>query len=73
MTQNPELLKVVGQSFTIEKYGIGLRKGDIEGQNAVNAAIRKMITSGDWAKSLNANIGPSGYKLPAPPEVTETQ
>ncbi|WP_370947017.1 glutamate ABC transporter substrate-binding protein [Amycolatopsis sp. cg5] len=73
VTQNPELLKVVGQSFTVEKYGIGLRKGDIEGQNAVNAAIRKMITSGEWLKSLNANIGPSGYKLPAPPEVTETQ
>ncbi|SDZ02602.1 glutamate transport system substrate-binding protein [Amycolatopsis xylanica] len=73
VTQNPELLKVVGQSFTVEKYGIGLRKGDVEGQNAVNAAIRKMITSGEWIKSLNANIGPSGYKLPAPPEVTETQ
>lgn len=73
VTQNPELLRVVGQSFTVEKYGIGLRKGDIQGQNALNAAIRKMIASGEWAKSLNANIGPSGYKLPAPPEVNETQ
>ena len=71
VTQNPELLRVVGQSFSIERYGIGLRKGDTAGQTAINGAIKKMISSGTWLASLNNNIGPSGYKLPPPPGVTE--
>jgi glutamate transport system substrate-binding protein len=71
VAQNPELLRVVGKSFSTERYGIGLRKGDTEGQTAINNAIKKMISTGTWLASLNANIGPSGYKLPQPPEVTE--
>jgi glutamate transport system substrate-binding protein len=69
--QNPELLRVVGKSFSTERYGIGLRKGDTEGQTAINNAIKKMIGTNTWQASLNANIGPSGYPLPQPPEVTE--
>jgi glutamate transport system substrate-binding protein len=71
VTQNPELLRVVGKPFSAERYGIGLRKGDTEGQTAINNAIKKMIGNGAWAASLNSNIGPSGYRLPPPPEVTE--
>ncbi|WIY03196.1 glutamate ABC transporter substrate-binding protein [Amycolatopsis mongoliensis] len=71
VTRDPELLKVVGKPFSKESYGVGLRKGDTQGVNAVDDAIRKMISSGEWLRSLNANIGPSGYQLPAPPEVTE--
>ncbi|WP_236795347.1 glutamate ABC transporter substrate-binding protein [Amycolatopsis sp. GM8] len=69
--QNPELLKVVGKPFSTERYGIGLRKGDPEGQHAIDDAIQQMVTSGRWLDSLRANIGPSGYPLPAPPTVTE--
>ncbi|SFP05041.1 glutamate transport system substrate-binding protein [Amycolatopsis arida] len=69
--QHPELLRVVGQPFSVERYGIGLRKGDTDGQAAINDAIRKMISSGAWRESLERNIGPSGYPLPAPPEVSE--
>ena len=71
VTRDPELLKVVGKPFSKENYGIGLRHGDTQGQSAVNDAIKKMISSGEWLRSLQANIGPSGYPLPAPPEVTE--
>ncbi|WP_329051544.1 glutamate ABC transporter substrate-binding protein [Amycolatopsis sp. NBC_01488] len=71
VTRDPELLKVVGKPFSKENYGVGLRKGDTQGVHAVDDAIRKMISSGEWLRSLNANIGPSGYQLPAPPEVTE--
>ncbi|WP_020662252.1 glutamate ABC transporter substrate-binding protein [Amycolatopsis benzoatilytica] len=69
--QNPELLRVAGRPFSTERYGVGLRKGDTEGQRAVDDAIRKMVSSGAWAKSLAANIGPSNYPLPKPPEITE--
>jgi glutamate transport system substrate-binding protein len=71
VTENPPLLKVVGKPFSTERYGIGLRKGDTEGQRAINDAIRKMISGGAWLASLNTNIGPSGYRIPPAPQVTE--
>ncbi|MEV6828385.1 glutamate ABC transporter substrate-binding protein [Amycolatopsis sp. NPDC051102] len=70
VARDPELLKLVGKPFSKEDYGVGLRKGDTQGVAAVDDAIRKMISSGEWLRSLNANIGPSGYQLPPPPEVT---
>jgi glutamate transport system substrate-binding protein len=71
VAQNPELLRIVGKPFSAEKYGVGLRKGDSEGRAAVARAIQKMVSSGAWLESLNRNIGPSGYRIPAPPQVTE--
>ncbi|MGW0518467.1 glutamate ABC transporter substrate-binding protein [Crossiella sp. NPDC003009] len=69
--QNPELLKVTGKPFTQERYGIGLNKDDAEGRTAINAAIEKMISSGEWKKSIDRNVGPSGYQVPTPPSITE--
>ena len=69
--QNPELLKVVGKPFSTERYGVGLRKGDADGVAKINQAIESMIDSGAWLDSLTRNIGPSGYALPSPPEVTQ--
>ncbi|GAA3544825.1 glutamate ABC transporter substrate-binding protein [Amycolatopsis ultiminotia] len=71
VAQNPELLRVVGHTFSTERYGIGIRKGDLEGRQAVDDAIAKMVSGGDWLRSLQANIGPSNYPLPQPPEITE--
>ncbi|WHT22087.1 glutamate ABC transporter substrate-binding protein [Crossiella sp. CA-258035] len=69
--QNPELLKVVGKPFNPERYGIGLAKDDVSGKGKVNSAIEKMISSGEWKKSLDKHVGPSGYPVPTPPEVNE--
>lgn len=71
VAQNPELLKLVGKLFSTERYGIGLRKGDTDGQNALNNAIKKMISTGAWLDSLKHSVGTSGYVLPVAPEVTE--
>ena len=65
----PGQLTVVGKGFSDENYGIGLAKGDTEGTEAINAAIEKMIEDGSWEQSLEANVGPSGYAIPAPPTV----
>jgi len=51
-------LKVVGTTFSQENYGIGLPKGSDRCQ-AVTDAITKMISSGEWAKALEANTGAS--------------
>ena len=55
-------LKVVGSPFSEERYGVGLKKGDTELCGKVNAAIEKMISDGSWQKSLDATVGPSGFK-----------
>lgn len=49
-------LKVVGTTFSQENYGIGLPKGSDRCQK-VTDAITKMISSGEWAKALEANTG----------------
>lgn len=48
--QNPDL-KVVNAPFTDEKYGIGIKKGDITDCNAVNTAVTDMYSDGT-AKQL---------------------
>ncbi|PRY43332.1 amino acid ABC transporter substrate-binding protein (PAAT family) [Umezawaea tangerina] len=67
--ENPELLKLVGRTFSTEKYGVGLAKTDTKGLADVNSAIRKMISSGEWEKSLLRNVGESGIKIPEPPRL----
>jgi glutamate transport system substrate-binding protein len=67
--QNPELLRVVNKPFSKEEYGIGLRKGDATSKAKVTAAVRKMIDTGEWRRSLEANVGASGYAIPDPPEL----
>ena len=61
-TQYAGKLKLVGQPFSEERYGVGLRKGDTELCGKVNAALEKMVTDGTWQKNLDATVGPSGFK-----------
>jgi glutamate transport system substrate-binding protein len=56
-------LKVVGKPFSTEKYGVGLKKGDTELCGKVNTALEKMVSDGSWQKAVDANVGPSGFKI----------
>ncbi|WP_033437115.1 glutamate ABC transporter substrate-binding protein [Saccharothrix sp. NRRL B-16314] len=67
--QNPELLRVVNKPFSKEEYGIGMRKGDPTSKAKVTAAVQKMIDTGEWRRSLEANVGASGYAIPDPPAI----
>lgn len=58
-------LKVVGKPFSTERYGVGLKKGDTETCNKVNAALEKMVSDGSWQKAVDSNLGPSGFKVDA--------
>ena len=65
-------LKVVGQTFSTENYGIGLKKGDKDLCDKVTDAITKMISSGEWQKAIDKNLGPAGFKVDTsqnPPKV----
>lgn len=67
----PEKFKLVGKPFSQERYGIGLRKGDPR-REKVTAALRKMVSDGSWKRSVEANIGKSGYKIPEPPQILDS-
>lgn len=56
--QDPDNLKVVGEPFTEEKYGIGLPKGD----DALRGFINDVLANGGdmWQQIYDANLGSSG-------------
>jgi glutamate transport system substrate-binding protein len=54
--------KVVGQPFSEENYGVGIKKGDTAKCTKINDAIKKMISDGSWQKAIDDNLGPAGYK-----------
>ena len=68
---NPGKFKVVGKTFSEERYGVGLKKGDTELRGKINAAIEKMISDGSWAKAVEKHLGPAGFPTPEPPAITE--
>ena len=68
---NAGKFKLVGKGFSDENYGVGLKKGDTEQRDKINAAIKKMEDDGAWKAALEKHLGPAGYKIPDPPEITE--
>jgi glutamate transport system substrate-binding protein len=54
--------KVVGQPFSQENYGVGIKKGDTALCTKITDAIKKMISDGSWQKAIDDNLGPAGYK-----------
>ncbi|MEW5810986.1 MAG: glutamate ABC transporter substrate-binding protein [Actinomycetota bacterium] len=65
--QSPGTFKIVGQPFSEERYGIGLKKDDTELQTKINDALKKMEDSGAWKAAFDKNLGPAGITAPAPP------
>lgn len=53
-------LKLVGNTFTKEQYGVGLPKGT-DKCKAINQAINKMVESGAWEEAIKKNVGDSGF------------
>ncbi|MBO2449257.1 glutamate ABC transporter substrate-binding protein [Actinomadura barringtoniae] len=63
VTQPPGKVKIVNAPFTDEKYGVGLKKGDLAGCEAVNRALTQMYQDGSAGRFLNKWFGKSGLKL----------
>ncbi|WP_040163565.1 glutamate ABC transporter substrate-binding protein [Microbacterium gorillae] len=62
--QDPDELKVVGEPFTEERYGIGVAKDD----TALKDFFNKTLTDGHdvWQKIFDNNLGASGLKVEQP-------
>lgn len=61
------MLKVVGKGFSDETYGVGLKKGNTDLRDKVNAALKQYIADGSWRQALGITVAPSGYSIPGPP------
>ncbi|MDR1392744.1 MAG: glutamate ABC transporter substrate-binding protein [Bifidobacteriaceae bacterium] len=64
-------VKLVGQPFSQEFYGVGLPKDNPKVScTDVNKALTEMFNSGEWKKALDANLGSYGpnpqYNDPSP-------
>jgi glutamate transport system substrate-binding protein len=70
--QTPGAFKLVGGTFSEERYGIGLKKDDTELQTKINDAITKMVADGAWKAAWDKNLGPAGIPAPEPPKIDQT-
>ena len=67
-SQNPEQLKVVGETFSEEPYGVGVPKADTAFRNKVNDLLQAAIDDGTWQTIYDGTLGKAG--TPAqPPQI----
>ncbi|MBW6437997.1 glutamate ABC transporter substrate-binding protein [Actinoplanes hulinensis] len=64
--QSPSDLKVVGQPFSTEKYGIGLPRDDKAFRDFINDKLEAAVTDGTWQKIYDGTLGLSGSAATAP-------
>ncbi|HET9874681.1 MAG TPA: glutamate ABC transporter substrate-binding protein [Mycobacterium sp.] len=67
--QSPGTFKLVGEAFSAEQYGIGLKKGNDGLRDRINAAIEQMERDGSWRAAFVKNFAAAGYPVPTPPQV----
>ncbi|MFG2029298.1 glutamate ABC transporter substrate-binding protein [Streptomyces sp. NPDC048825] len=61
--------KLAGLKLSNENYGIGVKKGDTETLNKINAALEKMVSEKAWDKAVTDNFGPANYKNEPAPKI----
>jgi glutamate transport system substrate-binding protein len=66
--QNEGEFKIVGEPFTEEPYGIGLKKEDAAFRDFINDTLEKSFANGDWAEAWKSTAG-TVLPLPEPPTV----
>jgi glutamate transport system substrate-binding protein len=63
-------IKVVGQPFTKEPYGIGLKHGDDDFKKFVNDWLKNIQKGGQWGKAWKTTLGTvTDSEIPTPPEI----
>jgi glutamate transport system substrate-binding protein len=65
-SQRPDELKVVGQTFSTEPYGVGVPRDDTALRNKVNDILEEAYADGTWQQIYDATLGLSGSPASAP-------
>ncbi len=68
-SKSPDDLKVVGDAFSTENYGIGLKKGDTAFRTFLNETIEGSVSDGSWKKAFDGTLGKAGVEAPDAPKV----
>jgi glutamate transport system substrate-binding protein len=66
---SPTDFKIVGNKFTDEPYGIGVKRGDDAFRTFINDRLEAIYANGEWAKLFAATLGKLGIPTPTPPPV----
>ena len=69
--QAPDDLKVVGDAFSEERYGVGYKKGDDATCKFITETLQTAMDNGGWEKAFEATLGQSGVETPEPPKLDE--
>jgi len=69
VNSSPTEFKIVGNKFTEEPYGIGVKRGDDAFRNFINDRLEAIYANGEWAKLFAATLGKLGIPTPNPPKV----
>ena len=67
--KDPTALKLVGNRFSDEPYGVGLDRGDDAFRTFINDRLEAIYANGDWVKAFEATLGKLGVPTPTPPPV----
>ncbi|MFI9630310.1 glutamate ABC transporter substrate-binding protein [Streptomyces sp. NPDC052042] len=65
----PKELKVVGEPFSREPYGIGVPRSDNALRFALDDALAANQRNGNWKKAFESTLGLSGTPAPTPPPI----
>jgi glutamate transport system substrate-binding protein len=69
ISQDEESFELVGEPFTKEPYGIGVKKGDTEFRNFINDTLQKAYDDGRWLAAWDATAGKVAPEKPTPPTI----
>ena len=67
VAQNPDELKVVGDAFSEERYGVGFKKDDAEMCDFLNKTLKESFDDGSWQEAFDSTLGESGVEAPDTP------
>jgi len=65
----PDKFQLVGETFTEEPYGIGIKKGDDAFRTFLNDLIEEVYENGEWKEAFERTVGEAGVEAPTPPPV----
>lgn len=65
----PDTFKLVGERFTDERYGIGVKKGDTAFREWLNTLLERIVSDGRYGEAWRATLGRMEPDPPAPPAV----
>ena len=69
--ENPDELKVVGEPFSKERYGVGYEFGNTEFCTYIQDTIKAAQDDGTWEKAFEATLGVTTEETPEPPPMDE--